>query len=772
MGVDVAGGADLAGGSLAGRGGPARLGGGFVAAVCAVYLAGWLGLAVVASGFQAGREVSLWYPPSGLSFALLLLFGLRYVPVLFATDVLAKFAGITPDASWVDAASRAGWTTLVYAAAAAVLLRRARIDPRLLTQRDVSWFLAVGCVLAPAVAAAGQVLQYDLSGLLRWSDGVTNTAAFWSGSATGIGMLTPVLLVASRRLRVLVPGLSPSPPQPPISSPRGWESLGQAVLLAATVVFAYGGRVERSLDFAYLVYLPLIWIAVRAGFTRTVFAVFTANIAAVALVGPAAAEHPLRLQLGLVSLTLASLMLGAVASQRHADAVHAAGAALRDPLTDLSTRAVLVDRLTAAVARRSREPGPLAAVLACDLDSFRTVNDGLGHDAGDRVLVAVAHRIQRTCGPGTLTARLGGDQIAVLIDHPADVEEAQEVGSRLVDALHQPFTDEGRDITITASVGIALLRGSRPPNSAAALHPGGSVPAATADPGEEAEQLLRAADTAVRHAKTRGGDRWELSTEPLRERGRQQLRRRAALRRAVTDNTVEVVYQPIVALPSRRTVTVEALARWSDPPGTPVAPAEFIDLAERTGLIHDLGLHILDRACEDLARWRAGPAPQLRVAVNVSPRQLVIDTFPGDVLQVLRRHRLPPDALDLEITESSALDQSGPTRTVLQRLTAAGVALVIDDFGTGYSSFSVLHDLPFTGLKIDQSFTARLPDARTTAVVEAIIAMAAHLQLQVTVEGVETPEQLHQLESLGCHYAQGVLLARPGPPRNEPPASA
>lgn len=772
MGVDVAGGAGVAGASLAGRGGPARLGGGSVAAVCVVYLAGWLGLAGVAAGFQAGREVSLWYPPSGLSFALLLLFGLRYTPVLVVTDVLAKLVGITPDASWIDVASRAGWTTFVYAAAAAVLLRRVRIDPRLLTQRDVSWFLGLGCVLAPAVAAAGQVLQYDLSGLLRWSDGVTNTAAFWSGSATGIGMLTPALLVASRTVRVLAPGLTPSQPQPPITSPRRWESLGQAALLAATVVIAYGGRVERSLDFAYLVYLPLIWIAVRARFTRTVLAVFTANVAAVALVGPAAAEHPLRLQLGLVSLTLASLMLGAVASQRHADAVHAAGAALRDPLTGLFTRAVLVDRLTAAVQRRRRGPGPLAAVLACDLDSFRSVNDGLGRDAGDRLLVAVADRIQRTCGPGMVTARLGGDEIAVLIEHPAGVDEAQEVAGRLVAALHRAFTDDGRDIHLTASVGVAVLDGPRLPPSGSSVDRSDSVRAAVRDRGEEAEQLLRSADTAVRHAKTLGGDRLELFTEPLRERGRQQLRRRAALRQAVTDNTLQVVYQPIVALPSRRTVTVEALARWSDPPGTPVAPADFIDLAEQTGLIHGLGLQVLDRACGDLARWRAGPAPQLRVAVNVSAQQLLIDTFPEDVLRVLQRHRLPADAVDLEITESSPLDQAGPTRTALQRLSAAGVALVVDDFGTGYSSFSILHDLPFTGLKIDQSFTARLPDDATTAVIEAIVAMAAHLHLQVTVEGVETLEQLEQLEQLGSQYVQGTLLGRPAPASEQPPSAA
>ncbi len=740
-----------------------RPGGRWAVVVCGVYLGVWLGLAAVASLFQAGRQVSLWYPPSGLSMALLLLFGLRYTPVLLLTDVLAKLAGITPDARWVDVVSRAGWTTLVYAGCAVVLLRRVRIEPRLLTQRDVSWFLTLGCVAAPLVAAVGQVVAYDLSGLLRWSEVATDTAAFWSGSATGIGMLTPTLLVASRRLPGLVPGQPRLPAQTPVGRPGRWESTGQAVLLLAAVAFTYGGRAERSLDFTYLVYVPLLWIAVRAGFARTVLAVFVTNVAAVTLVGRAAGTHPLRLQLGLVTLTLAGLLLGAVVSQRTADTAAAARAARRDPLTGLSTRAVLVDRLTAAAGQQDRRPGVLTAVLTCDLDGFTSINAGIGHAAGDRVLAAVADRVRDTLRPGDLAARVGGDEIAVVLDPVAGVEAAETAADRLVTNLARPYLDEGREINLTASVGIAVLdpRSGAHPTSTAGPRQRSTAgdPAALAD----AERLLQGADAAVEAAKARGGDRWELFTEALRDKAHERLRRRATLRRAVAAHAVEVVYQPIVSLPNQHTATVEALARWTDA-GVAVPPVEFIAVAEETGLIHALGLHILDRACADLARWRATTAPGLRVAVNVSPRQLLDEHFPDDVVSVLRRHGLPPEAVELEITESSAMDAAGPTRTVLHRLTAAGIGLVVDDFGTGYSSFAVLHDIAFSGLKIDQSFTTRLPgDTETAAVVGAIVAMAAHLNLRVTAEGVETPEQLAMLTALGCDHIQGYLLGRPQP---------
>lgn len=414
----------------------------------------------------------------------------------------------------------------------------------------------------------------------------------------------------------------------------------------------------------------------------------------------------------------------------------------------------------------------MSAVLYGDLDSFKSVNDGLGRDAGDRLLAAVASRVQDSTGPADLAARLGGDEIGVLLTRVGGTREAEDVADRLLKVLRRPYVDDGREIMITASIGIAVLDAAPtgPARPSTDRRPSADISHAAAV--EQAEQLLRGADAARQHAKSHGGNCRELLTEPLQEQARERLHRRAALRRAVTDHTLQVVYQPIVSLPDQRTVTVEALARWSQPPGSSVPPGAFIAIAEQTGLIHDLGLQVLDRACGDLARRRVTTTPSPRVAVNVSPRQLLADTFPADVLTTLHRHGLPTAAIELEITESSAMEEAGPTRTTLKRLADAGIALVIDDFGTGYSPFSALHDLPFSGLKIDRSFITRLPDdAATAAVVEAIVAMAAHLGLQVTAEGVETPEQLTLVAALGCHYGQGYLLGRPQPAEPANPAA-
>jgi len=716
--------------------------------VCTVYLAGWLGLDAVAAIFQSRDEVSLWYPPTGLTFALLLMFGLRYSPVLLLTDGLHGLFVTDPQVGWVSVEVRSLLSTVVYAGTAGVLLHRVRIDPRLPTQRDMTWLLALACVTAPLLVAAVQVVQYDLAGLLPWGDLPTDVFGFWSGSATGVGVLAPALLIGARRWPQLWPGRAPLDLAPrPGTWRRCAELIAQAVVLVGTVYLAFGPPAAGRLDLTSLVYLPLLWIAVHGGLTRTVGAVLVTNVLAVVLVGTAVRQDPLRLQLGLMTMTLAGLALGAFAAQRRADVDAARHAAVHDPLTGLANRVLLTGRIIAAVHRHDRDPRALPALLYCDLDGFKSVNDGLGHDAGDELLVAVARRLEHTVRPGDLVSRLGGDEIVVLLDG-IDHEQVAVVADRAVAALRQPYQAGGREVVISASIGVAVLD-----TDAASRR---------MDAGGVAEAMLQAADAALQQAKRHGGDQVELFSPPLREQARDRLALHAALRRAAASRAITLVYQPIYALPSGQLVTVEALARWYDRDRGQVDPEVFVAAAEQTGLIHDLGRRVLDLACGQLAAWRAEGATGIRVAVNLSARQLLAGDLPAQVLTILDRHGLSPGDLELEITESSATDPGGPGRASLRTLSKAGVRLAVDDFGTGWSSFQTLRDLTPHTLKIDRSFTARLGnDEASSAIVQAMLAMAGHLGMTVTAEGVETAEQLRLLRQLGCPQGQGFHL---GPP--------
>ncbi len=733
-----------------------RLGRRAAVAVSVGYLAVWLGLDAVAAVFQAHSEVSLWYPPTGLTFALLLILGLRFTPVLLLTDVLHGLLVTGPRVGWVSVEVRSVLSTAVYAGAVWLLRHRARIDPRLPAQRDVTWFLALACLGAPLLVAAVQVVQYDLAGLLRWRDLPSDVFGFWSGSATGIGVLAPALLVGSRRWPLLWPGRPALPSTPVAGTWRGRAELaGQTALLLATVYLAFGPPAQRRLDFTALVYVPLLWVAVRRGLAGTVAAVLLVNVLAVALVGAAAREHPLRLQLGLMTMTLAGLALGAFAGQRRADLEDARHAAVHDPLTGLANRVLLTDRMVAAVHRHQRDPAALPAVLYCDLDGFKGVNDGLGHDAGDELLVAVARRLEQTVRPGDLVSRLGGDELLVLLDG-IDPAQVPLVADRAVTALREPYQVADREVVISASIGVA------------ALQPGIDFDRLPAE--QTAEVMLRAGDAALQQAKQRGGNQMQLFSPPLAAHARTRLELHADLRRALADRQITVAYQPVFTLPDLQLTGVEALARWHDRARGQVEPTEFIAAAEQTGLIHDLGRHVLDRACGQLAIWRAaGHEPDLRMAVNMSGRQLLDPDLPARVLAVLDRHGLLPTDLELEITESSLTDPGGPGRASVQQLSAAGVRLAIDDFGTGWSSFQSLRELNPHTLKIDRSFTARLQDDPASgAIVQAILAMAGHLGMTVTAEGVETEQQLARLRDFGCPKVQGFLLGRPLPPLEVP----
>jgi diguanylate cyclase (GGDEF)-like protein/PAS domain S-box-containing protein len=436
--------------------------------------------------------------------------------------------------------------------------------------------------------------------------------------------------------------------------------------------------------------------------------------------------------------TVAS-QLGTVIERKRAQE-RLAHQALHDSLTELPNRALFLDRLALALARLRRRSSSMA-VLFADVDRFKVVNDSLGHDAGDRLLVALARRLREVLRPGDTLARFGGDEFAVLCEDVQE-EDVNGIAERMMDALAEPFTIGGREAFVSVSVGIAVAR----------------------DPDQRAEALLRDADAAMYLAKDRGRARFEVFDEAMRDQSSERLMLENALRRAPERGELVALYQPIVRLTDGSMVGAEALVRWDHPERGRLEAAQFVPLAEETGIIIPVGGWMLAEACRQAATWSGnGHAPA--VSVNLSARQLNRDDLVDTVDRALKESGLSPDRLWLEITESVLMDDADTAVAVLQRLRALGVHLSVDDFGTGYSSLAYLRRFPVDALKVDRSFVAGLgEDPEDSAIVEAVVSMAHSLRLLVVAEGVETDEQLARLRDLGCELAQGFYFAAPVPP--------
>jgi len=723
--------------------------------VAVVYVLAWTGLDWVAAQYTVAPGVSLWFAPAAVNVVLLLVFGLRWAPALLVTVVIHTELINPVGLAWWQGGVLGVVTAASYTAGAAVLTRWRKIDIRLLSLRDVVWLLGVMCVVAPLPMAIAQVWLLKGAGAVTSAQLFPGAAGFWAGSATGVGMLAPVLLIIGRRwLRAGEPVLSADAGY----RPSRRELAGQLFLLTVTVWVGYA-QAGDSLDYSYLVYVPLIWIGLRGGFVPAAWAVLAINVGAVALaLGEVPAEGGFALQFGLVTLTLLGVLLGAAVTQRQADAAADRRAALRDPLTGLANRTLLHDRLSQALARRPHsdpagtKESPAGAMLFLDLDRFKSINDSLGHATGDAVLVEVARRLPMGLRASDTVARLGGAEFALLLEGSHTPDEVAATAARVLSALDPPIEVPNGTVHAVASIGSALLR-------SAGAHP----------PADTIEKALRQADVALHQAKNQGRHRHVAFDTAMHESAVHRRQREDDLRESVHRQDITVVFQPMVAIPSRRLVAAEALARWQGSGGTPGPPQEFIATAEDAGLIIPLGLSVLRQACAAAAGWAASPEPP-SVAVNVSAFELMQPDYADTVLRELDQAGLPPHRLELEITETQWVNLSTPTTAVLGRLTEAGVGLLLDDFGTGYSSFRHLAELPVTGIKIDRSFTSTaLTSPRSAAIVRAILCMAAELGLDVTAEGVETEAQWDFLAAQGCNRAQGFLLGHPHPTLTEPP---
>ncbi|MBF5080812.1 EAL domain-containing protein [Quadrisphaera sp. INWT6] len=420
--------------------------------------------------------------------------------------------------------------------------------------------------------------------------------------------------------------------------------------------------------------------------------------------------------------------------------------AFSDALTGLPNRALFKDRLEHAL--RSRGSRSEVQVCYLDLDGFKAVNDTLGHGAGDELLVLVAERLLAAVRQGDTVARMGGDEFAVLLDETSGEQDAERLAQRVCDAVRRPFTVRDVEVSIATSIGLA----------------------STATAGRDAEQLMRSADLAMYQAKAARQGGYALYHPQMHDQLLHRVQLEADLRRVVAEGQFRVVYQPLVDMGDGGVSGVEALVRWDHPERGVVSPASFIPLAESTGLIDAIGAFVLREACGQVATWRAEVpgAETMRLSVNLSGHQLEDPHLVGAVVAVLDETGMPATSLVLEVTESLLVDQDDTTLATLNALRALGVRLAIDDFGTGYSSLSYLHRLPVDILKIDKSFVDRLTADGDLSLVDAILSMAAMLDLTTVAEGVEHEHQRAALAAQGCTTGQGYHFSPPVDARDLP----
>ena len=417
----------------------------------------------------------------------------------------------------------------------------------------------------------------------------------------------------------------------------------------------------------------------------------------------------------------------------------AAGEAQYCPLTGLPNRNLFRQRLDQAIKRASRTGFP-GSVFFIDLDKFKEINDSLGHETGDHILVAVANRLSACLRETDTVARLGGDEFTILVEDLKQVDQAELVAQKILDAFTSPFICDGKEFFLTVSIGVSLF------------------PIDT----DEVEDLLKKADLAMYQAKDEGRNNYQFFTPEINKRSVERITIKRQLRAALDHHELCLQYQPQVDIYTGEIVGVEALVRWRHPERGLISPARFIPIAQETGLIVPIGEWVLEAACNQCKSWIDMGLPPIKMAVNLSPRQLKDTRFLDSIRKIIERSGLDPHYLEFEITEGLLIENIRFGRQILGELKAMGIHLALDDFGTGYSSLSYLKDLPLDILKMDGSFVRNLTtETHNSVIARTIIALAHSLNLNVIAEGVETREQLEHLRDHECIYVQGFIYSKP-----------
>ncbi len=417
--------------------------------------------------------------------------------------------------------------------------------------------------------------------------------------------------------------------------------------------------------------------------------------------------------------------------------------ALRDNLTGLPNRVLFMDRLNRAMERQKRNPGYRFAVLMIDLDSFKRVNDTLGHQAGDSLLKEVANRLTRGLRAIDTVARMGGDEFAIILEDFHTNRQAIDIAHRLLNDVRQPMQIQDREIQVSASIGIVLRTSHY----------------------QSPDEMIRDADICMYRSKEMGKNQFKIFSKSMYEKVLQAVEMENDLRRALVNEEFELFFQPIFTVSTGHLRGFEALVRWNHPRHGLLTPGSFIPLAEEAGLVSDIGKWVLSQGCRTLVRWQAMEAEQMPyLSLNLSPKDFLQPNLASDIAALLQQTRLDPSHLKLEITETAVMDNPEQTTSKLEKLQKLGVQIAMDDFGTGYSSLSYLQRLPIDILKIDRSFVqTMLENPSNLEIIKAIIGLGKILDLRIVAEGVETQDQLQILQDLGCDLAQGYLLGRPMP---------